>query len=511
LDRRTARWKPILFFALLAGLALSFFVLYISHQTRIKSARSESIVQIQSAVMSAFEVYGHVAEMAFDQTLRKPEVREMILKAETSATPWEREAWKKAVAERIGPFFSQLGYYRIRTLDVIAPDGTFLLRMNETGKTKPGTPSASDLQGPALKERRPVQGFQPGEFFSLYRYSFPLFMGNAFLGSAEFGLTSAAIADHLKTQFPGHYTLLLRKDVLDPLIAPETRRNYVASELSGNFYEDLQVRNLPTPLGDPDPGTLSQIAGKIRHEAAEAMEKGQSFCLFTQVDSRPYAVTFARVESPSGKPIGYIAAVNRNARAVDIQQVSLTVAILLAGLFFLAAAFLRQAIRHHERLVEEALYDSLTGGLKQGRFDGISDRETSMANRYGLPVSLIIFDLDYFKKINDNYGHLKGDAVLRAIGKTVNAHIRRVDYFFRWGGDEFLIVLPNTGVEGALCAAEKIRGLIGQLKPEGIGGLSISAGVAQLGEGDPDLRAVLKRADEALYRAKEKGRNNVSV
>ncbi len=504
------KWKPLLLLALIGAMALSFFVLYLSHGNRMEAARTESVLQMESAVHSAFEVYGRLAEMAFDQTVRRPEIREFLLEARNARTEPERAFWKGVIANRIEPVFSRLGYYQFRLLDIVLPDGTLFLRMHDLDGLGNRVRTESELQKSALLYRTPVQGFQPGAVFSLYRYSFPLFMGNTFLGSAELGLSSAAMAGQLKRQFPGHYTLLLEKEILDPLLTPETRSNYIPSELSGEYLEDLQVKDLPSPLTDPDPETQSRIMKNIRLEAATAMKNGKSFTVFTRVGPHPYAVTFVEVASPGGKPIGYIAAITRNSRAVEVQQITLTVAILLAGLFVLSGAFIRQALLQHEKLLEEALYDSLTGGLKQGRFDAISARETAMASRYGLPLSLVIFDLDYFKQINDKWGHLKGDAVLRGIGKAVSANIRRVDYFFRWGGDEFLVVLPNTGIEGALCAAEKIRLLVGSLEPEGIRGLSISAGVAQLKAGDSDLRAVLKRADEALYRAKEKGRNTVS-
>ncbi|MFA0889785.1 MAG: GGDEF domain-containing protein [Synergistales bacterium] len=505
------KWKPVLVLALIAASALSFFVLYLSHKNRMEAARVESIVRMESAIQSASEVYGRLAEMAFDQTVRRPEIRELFLKAQQAGSESERTFWRIAIAGRIEPVFSQLGYYRFRFLDLIQPDGTVFLRMHDPGKFGDNILAESELQKIALRYRIPAQGFQPGAVFSLYRYSFPLFMGNAFLGSAEFGLSSAVMAEQLKRQFPGHYTLLLNREVLDPLLTPETRSNFVPSRLSAQYIEDIQVRDLPTPLADPDPETQSLIMNKVSRQAAASVKEGKSFTLFTRVGARPYAVTFVQVANPGGKPIGYIVAINRNSRASEIQQVTLTVAILLAGLLTLSAAFLRQGIRQHEKLIEEALYDSLTGGLKQGRFDAVSARETAMATRYGLPLSLIIFDLDYFKQINDRWGHLKGDAVLRAIGKAVVGNIRSVDYFFRWGGDEFLVVLPSTAIEGALCAAEKIRLLVGNLEIESIRGLSISAGVAQMRTDDSDLRTVLKRADEALYRSKEKGRNMVSV
>lgn len=511
MDRRKRKTKTLFFSLLFLGFALSFFVLFLSYRTRLETAKRESIEQMQSAVSSTIEIYGRLAEMAFDETAHRPEIRELYLKAQGSIRPGERAFLRDTIARQLEPSFRKFTYYQLRLLNLVTPDGTVFLRMHDPDRHGDNVLPASSLQAEALKNRTPKRGFEIGTTHNLYRYSFPLFFGNAFLGSAEFGLSSPAVLAQLKRQFPGHYTLLLRKDLLDPLLDPAAREKLVPSPLSEKFVEDLQARDLPDPMADPDPETQAFILEKVKQEASAAMDLGNSFTLFTQANGRPYSASFLRIPNPGGIPFGYIVAINWNPKAQDLQQLVLTVGILMAGLFLIFAAFLRQGIRNHEKLMEEALYDSLTGGLKQGRFDSVAAREVSMAQRFGMPLSLVIFDLDHFKHVNDHFGHLKGDAVLRATGATVTRNIRRVDYFFRWGGDEFLIVLPNTNLDGALCAAEKIRALMDNLNPDGVEGISISAGVAQMNENDADLRAVMKRADEALYRAKEKGRNNVSA
>jgi diguanylate cyclase (GGDEF)-like protein len=511
LDRRKKKTKTLFFSLLFVGFALSFFVLFLSYRNRLETVRMESIEQMQSAVSSTIEVYGRLAEMAFDETAHRPEIRELYLKAQGSIRPGERAFWRGTISRQLEPTFRKFAYYQLRLLNLVTPDGTVFLRMHDPDRYGDNVLPASRLQAGALKNRTPARGFEIGTTHSLYRYSFPLFLGNAFLGSAEFGLSSSAVLAQLKKQFPGHYTLLLRKDIVDPLLNPSAREKLASSTLSEKFYEDLQVKDLPDPMADPDPETQALILEKVREQASSAMDEGKSFTLFTQANDRPYAASFLRIPNPGGIPFGYIVAINWNPKAQDLQQLALTVGILMAGLFLIFAAFLRQGIRNHEKLIEEALYDALTGGLKQARFDSVAAREVSMAQRFGMPLSLVIFDLDHFKHVNDHFGHLKGDAVLRATGATVTRNIRRVDYFFRWGGDEFLIVLPNTNIDGALCAAEKIRALMENLNPDGVEGISISAGVAQMNENDADLRAVMKRADEALYRAKEKGRNNVSA
>ena len=136
--------------------------------------------------------------------------------------------------------------------------------------------------------------------------------------------------------------------------------------------------------------------------------------------------------------------------------------------------------------------------------------EIQRAKRYKRPLSLIIFDIDHFKKINDTYGHKVGDEVLKALSKLIKKNIRKIDFAARWGGEEFVILAPETNVEGAKKLAEKLRQAVETYKFPTVGKVTISLGVAQL-EPDEKPEDFIVRADMALYKAKEGGRNRVEI
>lgn len=128
--------------------------------------------------------------------------------------------------------------------------------------------------------------------------------------------------------------------------------------------------------------------------------------------------------------------------------------------------------------------------------------------RYKSPLSLSILDIDYFKKVNDTFGHSIGDEVMKAIADIIKANNRDTSYLFRWGGEEFVIIVTEADIEGARIHAERLRKAIEEHAFEKAGTITASFGVAQYMEGDtPD--SLLKRADSALYKAKFKGRNRV--
>jgi diguanylate cyclase (GGDEF)-like protein len=154
-----------------------------------------------------------------------------------------------------------------------------------------------------------------------------------------------------------------------------------------------------------------------------------------------------------------------------------------------------------------ATTDMLTGVLNRYSLDQLLERETERSRRYGEPLSVIMFDLDDLKKINDTHGHHAGDTALKALSFQILSKIRKSDSLGRWGGDEFLIVAPSTDLAGALEMAEKLRAEIDSGEFESIGKLSISMGVSSLEIGEKDYDELLRRADRALYESKRRGKN----
>lgn len=173
------------------------------------------------------------------------------------------------------------------------------------------------------------------------------------------------------------------------------------------------------------------------------------------------------------------------------------------------------------RLFESATYEGLTGLLRREAILAQLGRELERAARYGRPLTIAMADLDYFKEINDRYGHLSGDALLRRIAQVMAEGLRSTDWIGRYGGEEFLLVLPETDVDGATAVAEKIRALVQRtavlMETGGPVRVTISVGLASLREvaeeGGRDrevtARDLIAAADRALYEAKHRGRNQV--
>ncbi|MBY0444157.1 MAG: diguanylate cyclase, partial [Burkholderiales bacterium] len=168
----------------------------------------------------------------------------------------------------------------------------------------------------------------------------------------------------------------------------------------------------------------------------------------------------------------------------------------------------RELVEKNKELEQLAVTDRLTGLYNRLFLDQVLEREFSTIGRHGTTFSLILLDIDHFKQVNDTYGHHAGDEVLKSISKILKESVRESDVVGRWGGEEFLVLCPNTSRTDALKIAKKLRLAIEQYDFASIGCRTASFGVASYQQGDT-IATVEARADKALYLAKDKGRNCV--
>jgi diguanylate cyclase (GGDEF)-like protein len=181
------------------------------------------------------------------------------------------------------------------------------------------------------------------------------------------------------------------------------------------------------------------------------------------------------------------------------------------------AAIALENIHLYEKTLDLSNTDELTGLANRRYFQEILQRELSQARRYNFNFSLIMADIDHFKQFNDTHGHLRGDVVLRRIATTLLQNTRGIDLVARFGGEEFIVLLPRTDKEGARAAGEKLRQVVAgeifegaaQSQPGGM--LTLSLGIAEYPLDSEDLEQLTHLADQALYRAKREGRNRTVV
>lgn len=172
-----------------------------------------------------------------------------------------------------------------------------------------------------------------------------------------------------------------------------------------------------------------------------------------------------------------------------------------------------------QKLREDALYrsatrDSLTGVFSRGHFIEMANMEIDRARRFAEPLSLVMFDIDHFKAVNDTYGHAAGDKVIVAMTQEISSFIRKIDFLGRVGGEEFALLLPRANKEPALEVAQRLRRILSERTVD-VGetelNFTVSVGVAALRPTTRDLPDLMRNADAALYKAKREGRNRAEA
>jgi diguanylate cyclase (GGDEF)-like protein len=238
----------------------------------------------------------------------------------------------------------------------------------------------------------------------------------------------------------------------------------------------------------------------------------QSALLWTAMTAG-LAALFLLTDKPIGLPVG-----NPMERLAATLMFALTIGrCMFLGLFsssmrqslYKSGEKLKEAYRRIEELAE---LDELTGSLNRRCIMRVLDEEMSRSQRMGSACSIALIDLDFFKRINDAFGHPTGDEVLRTFAITMFANIRTIDRFGRYGGEEFLLILPDTTEQSAARMLDRLRSIVGELDWSAFSPgmqVTISAGVATLRQNE-NSDTFLARADSALYVSKARGRNRIT-
>ena len=213
----------------------------------------------------------------------------------------------------------------------------------------------------------------------------------------------------------------------------------------------------------------------------------------------------------SGKPVDSVESVRYTKDNVPVQVLISGSPIIREGQLTGVVAIytdISERKRMEQKLQNMASTDQLTGAFNRYKFLECLDHEMKRSKRSKSPFSLLMLDIDHFKEVNDTWGHSIGDRVLKELVQTIAENLREVDILTRWGGEEFIVLTPDTDRQGGLVVAERLREAVSEHVFPKVGSVSISLGLAQHEEKDT-ADSLISRADRQMYLAKEKGRNRV--
>ncbi|MBC8209137.1 MAG: diguanylate cyclase [Desulfobulbaceae bacterium] len=518
-------WMSLRAYSLYFVLVISLFVMSsILLSTLHRQREANYLVQVsEEQRMHMGVVYftlKNMADVVFEHVINQDDILEIMALAAKTTVESEQERLRGLLYERLFLTYDNLQKKDLRQLQFHLPESVSFLRFHQPefyGDSLKGLRYSVDQVN---ETRKFVGGFEEGALFPAMRHVYPLFAGHEFVGSVELSYSFLAVRSLAYHLFPAIYTLMLDKEIVVGALAPGREKGFSLCGVSSRHVRNnLVIPYIKQELMESDLLSMSdfkKLNKQLRDVVQERLAQNQMFAVAQQLPGidKVLVASFLPVENVRGQPVAYFVAYHEDAtlksynqRYFMMQRVTLilTILLLLGGL-----AYYRQA-HGKEKYQALATSDALTGLANRLHFDLVLDQALRQARRSKEPLSLVMVDIDNFKQVNDTYGHDAGDRVLIALAARLQRAIREQDFVARWGGEEFILLLPVTDGGQACQVVEKIRVAVAKIVvPAGADRIRItgSFGVAEFGE-DMSRDELLKLADQALYRAKASGKNCV--
>jgi diguanylate cyclase (GGDEF)-like protein len=460
--------------------------------------------------MSAIDLYHD----AIEQHARALETVIDVLAQDDSLRDGLARNDRQALLEHAAPIFSRMkSTYDITHLYFTGPDRVNLLRLHDPERFG----DVIDRVTTRLAERTGATAhgveFGPLGTFTL-RVVSPWFDKRTrhLLGYVELGIETPEVVERIRKSLGAHAFVLIRKEFLDRAGWEDGMRVFGRTPDWNRFPHSV--------IGSQ---TLPQVPPELAERfARDEMETAANEPVI-QIEQRFYRPLFIPLQDVGGRAVATAVLLVDVSQEINTARLALllgAIAYLAGGivlfiLFYHLVGWIGRRIEANEQTLEQlAAIDDLTGLFNSRMYYSMLTGEIARAQRHGRPISVLMLDIDHFKRVNDDYGHLAGDRVLERLGLLLKERTRGGNSVCRYGGEEFTIILPELGVEVASETAERLREIVEQTDFD-IGEdhkikITVSIGVAAFPESASTAEELTNAADIALYRAKEEGRNRVS-
>lgn len=489
---------------------LTLLLFYDRYVKRIDEYYNANINQLNAQVEASLSSYSQFSRYIYETSINNEYVLNLVATA-YNADEITQNNLRDELYDYLLDDYIDASEHNFRQLHFHFPDSTSFLRMH-----------APEIYGDSLYDVRYsiryvnenneyISGFEEGRIFNGYRFVFPLEYQDEHIGSVEVSVSFSSVINALTDLYLyNDYCFLISKDVVDNIVFENEMDNYELSNLSDEFYLDVNAcisvgeRNI-IPNSD-----LQTFYSKLSSKNLDQLDQMNPFGVYEVIDGVHYELLFTPVKNIEGVNVGYFISFSNESGipAINMQYILNVILIFIIYMFIMVIVYL--SFRSRGILKEQSYTDSLTKISNRRKLEIDIKSEIERIKRYEGQISFIMFDIDNFKNINDTYGHNVGDKALVELTNLVHANIRSVDYFARYGGEEFIIMFINTNLVQAKNKAEVLRKIVLDHEFETIKNMSISIGVYEYKEND-NYGDIIYKIDKALYDAKSSGKNKVSV
>lgn len=497
--------RLLLLFGLLVLVLVADFLFvqyYRNNRARMEKSHTDALGR---GCEVTFNVYADMADSIYHLYIDVPEVKRLFTRGVKAKDPQEKNRWRRELLEKLSPLYQRIRRYDFRQLHFHEADNRSYLRFHRPGKFGDDLTKIRYSVAYVNREREYIRGFEEGAIFNGYRFVYPLSEGGEHLGSVEISVSINSVIGKLISDFDREAQfIILRSQVMEKVFKSELS-NYIPWCIDDRYLLDRELAEtcvLKKHLREKD-------VAKLQKAMAENRGRKSPFIVEIRFDSKPVELTFLPILDFLGEEVAYIYTITKNWEFRHLDQDFLHFIfgqIILLCLLILFMIYYRVSQKKIENM---ATFDSLTQVYARGPFLDLLSGEFRRFKRYGGGFSLLMIDVDHFKRVNDQFGHQSGDRVLSEIAAILRRNLRETDLIGRYGGEEFIVLLPETRLEAAVAIAGKLLGFVSSHPFPEIGSLTISCGAAAVRESARSEDDVIAAADEMLYQAKNNGRNRV--
>lgn len=489
--------------------------LYSDYQKQKQRILESNVAKFESRVSSTLSVYKKFSQYVFEDIKTDSDIFRLMRDAYHTSDDEKRDVYRSEIYHLVKNKYNLLTKHNFRQVHFHFANGDSFLRVHKPEKYGDNLFSIRETVKVANQEKRTVQGFEEGRIFNGYRFVYPVNVNGEHIGSVEVSLSMSSIVTSLFSLYPeDDFYFIIDQNIVEKKVFPDMRRHYFASDVvNGYFFDkiifDKHKRDYKySVLTNDDPDWRALINQKVHGK--------EKFSVVKKSDGKFYIASFLNVDNIKGENVAYLVSISESKGIAVITKnlyISLLMVILIALSFVMATWW---GYLNRIKLRNLSNTDFLTKLHNRQGFSYLIKHTFSQSKKNHTPFSIVIFDVDFFKKVNDKYGHNVGDMCLAELAKLVSGQIRSSDCCARWGGEEFVILLPNATEEQALQKAKNLVKKIENHRFQSVDKLTISAGVAQypLQYHDPksqDPNGVINYADRALYHSKAQGRNQATA
>ncbi len=412
--------------------------------------------------------------------------------------------YRRELRTALAPVYDRLDTLRFRRLHVHFADNISFLRMYETERYGDDLSSISTTVARANRDRRFVMGFEEDESFNGYRYVEPIHTPQGrHVGSVELRIGFDTIMDDLNRLFGKEYHLALRTEPVRSGTAPELQD----SERESLRSLDYRIKSSTTVDSKLRRILFSNDQYRSWEHFRSHLDRDVPFAMRISRSGSHYVLAGIPIRNVQGQVAGHFLALEPNYRiGATFRNTGFMILLFLlgaTGTIFTGIVLIERGIA----LEKLAARDQLTELYNRRLFIELFDHARRQQARTGETMVLLLIDLDYFKEVNDRFGHNTGDHVLRSVARRLETNVRAGDVVARWGGEEFIVLLRDIPPMNTRPMAEKICTILGDREIAPVGRVTASIGAVTVPPGAENLEHFVAQADERLYQAKTAGRS----